>query len=256
MASIRRRTRQLVRRLGYDIIRFDSQEPGHDPFLDMTRLLSRVARPMVLDVGANVGQSIAQFREAFPRAVIHSFEPSPTTYAELKRRNQDVADVNLWNSGVGATTGSLSFLVNSDPYMSSFLAPGPTAWGQVVQTPVVPVITLDDFTAREAIERVHVLKSDTQGYDLEVLKGCKKLFAEKRVDLVYYEAIVSNMYDSLPPFYDVFRFLAEGGFSLVSLYDQHYQNGMLSWTDVLFARTELDQREGVTVAAQPAVMSG
>jgi len=224
--------------LGYDIIRCNPKDPGRDPFLDMTRFLTGVRRPLIFDVGANLGQSIAQLHEAFPGAVIHSFEPSPTTYAELKRRSQGMADVNLWNLGVGASTGSLPLLENSDSDMSSFLAPGPTAWGNIVQTSAVPVVTLDDFTAQKQIEHVHVLKSDTQGYDFEVLKGCERLFAENRIDLIYYEVIVSHMYDSLPAFYDVFRFLAERGFSLVSLYDQHYQNGMLSWTDVLFARSQ------------------
>jgi hypothetical protein len=119
--------------------------------------------------------------------------------------------------------------------MSSFFAPGPTAWGEIAQTTNVSVVTLDAFADREGIDRIHVLKSDTQGYDFEVFKGAQGLMRAGRIQLIYYEVTVSAMYQGLPAYYEVFRFLAEQGFLPVSFYDQHYQNGLLSWMDVLFS---------------------
>jgi len=32
-------------------------------------------RPIIFDVGANIGQSIISFKKNFPNSIIHSFEP-------------------------------------------------------------------------------------------------------------------------------------------------------------------------------------
>ncbi len=235
MQFIKRTIRKLLRGLGYDITRLNPEQLGVDPFRDMGQLLTGVSQPTILDVGANVGQSVDRFRAALPAAVIHSFEPSPATFAKLMQHCEGLVGIRTWNYGVGAATGTLPLLENTFSDMSSFLAPGPTGWGEVAQTTTVPVMTLDAFADREGIERIHVLKSDTQGYDFEVFKGAQGLMRAGRIQLIYYEVTVSAMYQGLPAYYEAFRFLAEQGFQPVSFYDQHYQNGLLSWMDVLFS---------------------
>ncbi|HWC77840.1 MAG TPA: FkbM family methyltransferase [Blastocatellia bacterium] len=235
MQFIKRTIRRCLRDLGYDITRLRPQQLGVDPFRDMGRLLTGVSHPTILDVGANVGQSVDRFRAALPGAVIHSFEPSPATFAKLMGHCEGLVGVRAWNYGVGAAIGTLPLLENTSSVMSSFFAPGPTAWGEIAQTTNVSVVTLDAFADREGIDRIHVLKSDTQGYDFEVFKGAQGLMRAGRIQLIYYEVTVSAMYQGLPAYYEVFRFLAEQGFLPVSFYDQHYQNGLLSWMDVLFS---------------------
>lgn len=233
MQFVRRKIRGLLGRLGY--YSTNPQHLGVNPFRDMRRLLAGVPHPTILDVGANEGQSVDRFRAVFPGAVIHSFEPSPATFARLARHCEGLPGVRAWNLGVGAATGTLPFHENTHHDMSSFLRPGPTAWGTVAQTTNVPVITLDAFADREGLDHIHVLKSDTQGYDFEVFKGAEGLMRAGRIRFIYHEVIVSAMYEGLPPYYEVFRFLAEFGFLPVSFYRQYYQNGLLSWTDVLFS---------------------
>lgn len=225
--------RWLPRKLGYDIHRTDL--PWQNPYDDMQRMVSRVDRPTIFDVGANVGQTVDRFRSLIPNCTIHSFEPSPTTFAQLRDHCANLRDVHVWNCGVGSSAGSLTLLENSHSDMSSFLTPGPAGWGEIVRKTEVPVITLDAFAEREKIDHVHILKSDTQGFDFEVLKGADRLLREGRVDLVFYEVTVSKMYEHIPPYYDVFRFLGERGFLIASMYNFHYGDGRLSWMDVLFA---------------------
>lgn len=234
MQLMKRTVRSLMKTLGYSINRIDPNRPGQDPFRDMARHLTKVAQPTVFDVGANIGQSVDRFKAAFPGALMHSFEPSPATFAELQKNCNGKPGVKLWNLGVGAKIGTLPLLENIHSDMTSFLAPGPGAWGEIARRTEVPVVTLDSFTEREKIDRVHILKSDTQGYDFEVFKGAERLFAEGRVDLVYYEVNVGKMYELQPPFYKAIEFLAEREFSLVSFYVQYYQGGLLGWTDALF----------------------
>jgi len=79
-----------------------------------------------------------------------------------------------------------------------------------------------------------LLKSDTQGFDLEVLKGADRMLAEHRIRLIYLEIIFSKMYENLPRADKIYAFMADHGFELVSFYKTYFQNGRAGWTDALF----------------------
>ena len=129
--------------------------------------------------------------------------------------------------------------MNSSSDMSSFLPIGELAWGEVKKETRVMVRTVDQFCRNEGVERIDVLKSDTQGFDLEVFKGAEATIRANRIGLIYFEVIFSEMYRGLPPFTEVFRFLIERGYHLVSLYAFRYQKDLASWTDALFVHQSL-----------------
>src|SRR5258707_11527689 len=89
---IRKAVKQLLRRVGVDI-RF-IPKLGFDAYTDMSKLVV-TDRPLVFDVGANRGQTIERFRNAFARPVIHAFEPGLDTFAELQRGWAGVPDLHL-----------------------------------------------------------------------------------------------------------------------------------------------------------------
>jgi FkbM family methyltransferase len=230
--------RALANRCGFDIVRLRHDALGLNPLADMQRFLAHHDAPLICDVGANYGQSVRAFKQAFPRSTIHSFEPSPTTFQALSRNCRELTGVSPWNCGVGSSNATLTFHENENPDMSSFLTPGATCWGKVVRSTDVPVVTLDSFAATHGIEFVHLLKSDTQGYDFEVFKGAAELMRQNRIGMIYFEFIFSDMYASLPRFDEVFRFLIDRRFALVSFYDFHFQNDLASWTDALFINSD------------------
>jgi len=97
---------------------------------------------------------------------------------------------------------------------------------------------LDSFAIKHDIDFIHILKSDAQGFDFEVLKGASDLMEENRIALIYFEFIFSDMYKNLPSFHEVFRYLCERNYSLVTFYESHFQEELVSWTDVLFINRE------------------
>jgi FkbM family methyltransferase len=230
----KRIVRPLVRRLGYDVVAYSPEKLGVDPLADTRNLLKGIASPTLFDVGANTGQTAIRFVRNYPAAMIHSFEPSPTTFGELEANCRPYPRVKCWNLGVGCADAVLTFLENDHSDMSSFLAPGDSCWGKVERRTDVPVVSLDSFAARQGINYIHLLKSDTQGFDFEVLKGAQRLMQEKRIGLIYFEFIFSDMYKDLPAFDQVFRYLTDHGFALVTFYDFHFQRDLASWTDALF----------------------
>ena len=227
--------KRLFRAAGIDV-RF-IPKLGFDAYDDM-RALAATDAPLIFDAGANRGQSIERFRRTFARPVIHAFEPGRETFAELQRRCGALDGVHLSNVALGARAESRTFLQNRSDDLSSFLEPSTDAWGEISSRYPVDVTTVDDYCAARGIERITILKSDTQGFDLEVLKGSQRMMTRRAVDLIFIEITFSEMYEGLPRFDEVYAFLADRGYALVAFYDFYYQRGRAGWTDALFRRIE------------------
>jgi FkbM family methyltransferase len=239
--TIRRLIRKLLNAGGYDIRPYQSM--GRNPFEDMRLLLGLEPQPIVLDVGANVGQSIDVFRSYFPTSTIHSFEPSAETYRALSSKASGMKGVSTWNCGLGATSGRATLLENSHSVMSSFLELGQDGWGDIRSRTQIDITTVDDFCKVNGINVIDILKSDTQGFELEVFKGAKEMMRENRIRMIYFEIIFSEMYRNLPRVDEVFRYLYDSHFTLVSFYSIFFQKHLASWTDALFINREFHWRE-------------
>lgn len=231
LAPIRRIGKQLLRKAGIDI-RF-VPELGFDAYDDMRKLVAG-DRPVVFDVGANRGQTIERVRATFAHPIIHAFEPGRDTFAELQRRTAGTPDLHLNNAALGARAESRTFFDTDPPDMSSLREQSADAWGTIKSAYAVDVTTVDDYCAARAIERIDILKSDTQGFDLDVLKGARRMLERRAVHLVFMEITFSDMYKGAPRFDEIYAFLTAHRFALVSFYDFYYQRGRAGWTDALF----------------------
>jgi len=239
--------RDQFRNIGYDVRKMG--RTGENPFADMRHFLKGERSPLILDVGANVGQSVTHFKRTFPGATIHSFEPSPTTFATLSKNCARIPGVTPWNLAAGSSNGKLPLLENTCSDMTSFLQPGRDGWGAIQKTTIVDVVTLDEFAREKGINFIHVLKSDTQGYDLEVFKGAASLLSSNNIALIYCEVTFSEMYKDSAKFDQIFTYLTGHNFTLVSFYRKYFQNETLGWTDMLFINNTHNQHP---VPSQPS----
>jgi FkbM family methyltransferase len=235
---LRTKLRKAVQRFGWDIHVY-SPLGFPDPWDDMTSFLKDEKIPVLFDIGANVGQTALTMRGMFPRAIIHAFEPSPSTFAKLETAVSTDRNVVLNNCGVGAQDGTLEFSENRYSDMSSFLPLGPEGWGQVRGKIAVPVVTVDGYCGENAVSRIDVLKIDTQGFDFEVLKGADRMLCNAQIQLVFMEVTFARLYEGLPRFDAIFGFLADRAYRLVAVYEHHRHNRILGWTDVMFASPEI-----------------
>jgi FkbM family methyltransferase len=235
MSAVRQTVKRLAERAGYRITRIDAPpRPGEDAGYDIRTLLENSRRPMILDVGANTGQSVSFFRGWLPDCQIHCFEPGTSANQELERNTAGLADVRINHVGVGATPGLERLVEYEDSATSSFLPADEDGGGTVIREVEVPVITLDDYCSESGIEWVDLLKSDTQGYDLEVLKGADRLLRDGRIRLVYTEVIFSRLYENMATLDVLYRYLTDRGMRLVRLYNYEMDDGVAGWCDALF----------------------
>lgn len=226
--------RRQVQKLGIDVTRY-KPTMGDRPFEDMA-FHAGTRSPLVVDVGGNIGQSVRRFKAAFPSAVIHSFEPHPKAYEQLKEVAAGYRDVTTWNTALGSSAGQQELIAVELTTMSSFLPRDKDAWGGEEKVVPVQVLTVDQFMEQNGIARIDILKADTQGTELEVFKGASGAMRDGRVQLVYFEHNFRGMYVGTPPLHEVLHYLTDHGFDLVSMYDFNYRNNFLSWCDLLFAR--------------------
>ncbi|TSC88400.1 MAG: FkbM family methyltransferase [Microgenomates group bacterium Gr01-1014_16] len=67
--------------------------------------------PVIFDVGALIGETVLYFKEQFPKAKITAFEPSPRSFALLKKNisQNKLTRIKLVNAAVAGKSGKMNF---------------------------------------------------------------------------------------------------------------------------------------------------
>ena len=118
--SFKSKFNKYARKIATALTYFDNEGLGKNPLLDISRLLKN-SRPVIFDVGANVGQSIIKYKKQIPKSFIYSFEPSPETYKTLIRTANQYESVKAINCALGSIPGKTILYENSysDMYKKS-----------------------------------------------------------------------------------------------------------------------------------------
>jgi hypothetical protein len=140
---------------------------------------------------------------------------------------------------LGSRTEQRELFENVSSDMSSFLPLGAHGWGAIAKTEPVAVHTLDDYCKSSEIARIDLLKIDTQGFEVEVLRGSDRMLASDGIILVLAEVQFAEVFEGGATFCDVQQFLARYGFVPVSIYDVHHIGSRAGWCDALFAPESL-----------------
>lgn len=238
--KLRSVSKTTLRRLGLDL----RSRRYHfvDAFEDQRQLLQHCERPfVVLDVGANDGQTIAEYRRALGDDVtIHSFEPTPEIFERLSQRSATDPKVHVHNLAVSDSNGTATFHVTSLSQLSSLLplAADDAAYAsgaKVVRRISVPTVTLDSFCEERGLDRVGILKMDVQGAELLALRGATRMLSQARVDIVFLEVSFSDMYEGQVYLPELMTLLHQHDYRLYGLYDFARElNGTLGWCNAIF----------------------
>ena len=188
----------------------------------LKQYLSSSDRPTVLDVGSNEGSYTDMILAVNGSARVFAFEPHPTTYNRLAQRLAGAKHVTAINAACGSACGQLVLYdhPNSAGSCHASLHAEVIEKNQKGESSqhVVDVIDLDTFSANQGISVIDLLKIDTEGHELEVLKGAATLLRENRIKAIQFEFnemnIVSRVFfkdfcDLLPDF-RLYRMVRDG----------------------------------------------
>jgi FkbM family methyltransferase len=170
----------------------------------------------VFDVGANVGGTAVFFARAFPSATIYAFEPVAETFQVLVERTRAHAGVRAFNLALGRKRGRARMLIRQ-----ASVANRVARWRDSLK-PSVPVTMTngDAFCAEHRIARIGFLKIDTEGHDLEVLRGFRSLLQAHRIDLLEAEVSMNPENRRHVRFEKVKAYLERRGYRLFLIYEQ------------------------------------
>jgi len=212
---------RAARRLGYVIVpawRLDAFQLAQY----LTRLFALLRIDCVLDVGAHEGEYGDFLRGSCGyTGLIVSFEPNPEAAPALARRAAADPRWVVERVALGAAPGQAEFHIMADPQFSSFLRPTAAdearfaAYNRIVRSLPVEVRTVDavlaELRARFGI-RAPYLKLDTQGYDLEVVKGASQSLPAIRA--LQTEVYLRRIYEQAPAFDEAIKWLQGLGFAV------------------------------------------
>ena len=195
--------------------------------------------PLIIDGGAHRGGSVEAFSRYAPQAQFHCFEPDPSLAQELTGLFSDKPHVRVIMAALGDVRGKATFNINVSRPTNSLLPPGEALQPdlqtlcQLVEQVEVEILTIDDYCAAQAVDRVDIIKLDLQGYDYKALLGAKTALQGARVVLI--EVLFVEIYQGCHLFPDVLRLLGECGYTLYTLCGLHYGNhDELLWADAIF----------------------
>jgi FkbM family methyltransferase len=222
------------------------------------KYLIKESRPVIFDVGANVGSTLEEFKAWWPESVVHCFEPQRECWESLGQLVERYAVgsvvINRFAAGKNSNKEGTFYTHDISSGISGFnkvnlqsvdsvrlhqlSASEPRAFQEYERSlnheRRVEIARLDDYMNTSEVEHIHLLKLDTQGYEPEVLEGLGRRLSD--VDVVISELMFYDYYERSLSFSDIERFLIPVGFHLydISHIAKNPMNGRTDWVDVIY----------------------
>lgn len=172
--------------------------------------------PCIFDIGANVGQTLAEIRRSYPTVPVHAFEPVSATFARLQEAAEGDAAATLHRLAFAARAGRA--LMHARPgNMMNRIVDGPLA-NPKLPVEEVEIVAGDAFCAAQGIEEIGILKIDTEGHDLEVLAGFHGMLAARRIRYVEAECAIAASNKMHVPFTRIADYMSALGYGLFGLF--------------------------------------
>jgi FkbM family methyltransferase len=170
---------------------------------------------IVFDVGANRGQYTNLINKHLNNSTIHCFEIVPQTFNILTKNLSLNTNIILNNFGLSDTDRieQVTWFPNSDSGSSINALPWQSNSDQVE----CQVISGDSYCQKNSIDQIDLLKIDTEGHELSVLKGFKNLIKSGQISVIQFEYGFTYI-PSRTTLGDIYELLMPYGYSIGRLY--------------------------------------
>ena len=188
---------------------------------------------VIIDVGAHKGETIILFLKNFKPSKIISFEASPKNFSKLNKKINKIRQkfpktkIVIENKGLGefkkfhefkqvnesssSTFAKINF--DSNYYKKKKFYLGIKENKDYFKTQTIEVISLASYLNDINIDRIDILKIDTEGYEYEILKGLDNKFS--KIKLIFFEHHYENMISKSYTFTDINRLLVSNNFQMI-----------------------------------------
>ncbi len=236
LMRVRKLINRLIARTGYAIAKIRDCPHFTESRVFRSMVSDNADPATIFDIGANIGQSAAEFAREFPQSSIYAWEPFQETFAHLCQQVKPFTNVRPLKLAAGNRIGLQDVLREREAasQVNSLVEARQASLKNQGAAETIEMMTVDRFCQQNHIESIDILKTDTEGYDLEVLQGATGLLERGRVRAVVCETGMDNDVCHTR-FFEVAAFLRTYQFAAVGFYDTDYQSdGRFSHTNSLF----------------------
>jgi len=254
--------RRLLRRSGIDIIRWPHRPESGVIDWALAEVIRTRGINCVIDVGGNRGQFAQRLRTLGYAGRIVSFEPSPSVLPDISAAAERDPNWTVRPVALSSQPGQAELRLHQEPQLNSLLDEIPGVEEQIpgMKAAGTATITLSTLAAEfpriveGIIEPRVLLKSDTQGHDVEVLRGAGDKGLERAVLAVLVELAAQPIYTGQPAMTAVMDLIMNDGFMAVAFEPLFESSDGLRPVelDALFMRPAVDKPDwGYDQARRP-----
>lgn len=217
VSKIEEKLNGILCRLG---LKLQRRHAMRDPVEIMIAKAVELGVETILDVGANKGQYAHDLRQRGWNGQIVSFEPTSDAYDLLVAAcARDLKWTAARRAAIGSERGRAHINIAENLVSSSLLEinersvqiePGV----RFKDKEEIDVIPLDDIINPEWIGP-YAIKVDTQGFEIEVLKGAKNTL--KNTKVIQLEASLYPVYKETPDIGEIFNLMSRLNFRAISI---------------------------------------
>ncbi|HWD89991.1 MAG TPA: FkbM family methyltransferase [Mucilaginibacter sp.] len=163
-----------------------------------------------LDIGAYEGNWTRDLKNIFPDMAVLMLEGQSEKEGALKKVKEQFTDVDYHIALLGAEERDVTFhkYETASSVLSEHHSTG-------ARTETVKLRLLDKLVEKTRFEKSELIKIDTQGYELEILKGGEKALAS--AEFVLLEVSLLDIYKDVPLVAEVIAFMNQRRFVLYDI---------------------------------------
>jgi len=168
---------------------------------------------VVFDLGAQTG-SFTLLAKFFPNSTWYAFEPLEEAINTLKQniKFNNIQNVLVYQKAASNFCGKATLnMPSQDQWGCATIGDNPLRY-PIVEQRDVECITLDSFIEEHNIKKVHFMKIDTEGAELLILHGAKKLI-QRDHPILLLEYNETNMKQCHISTNDLHQFLKDMGYT-------------------------------------------
>lgn len=196
----------------------------------------------ILDIGVADGATCNFFSKEFPAHQVIGFEPVKTSFDHASAQTKQQANISLRHMALSDRRGETTVNITSDSLSSSLneidygtLDTESKAYSSKFETIERQPVTMSTLDHEIKDQKILLIKIDTQGTELTILKGGIETL--KRTKLILIEMNNHQLYKNSCQYYEVDEFLRQQGFALKDIYVTYRDKGYMKEYDALYINT-------------------
>jgi FkbM family methyltransferase len=192
----------VIQGIGFAVEIEDSGE------IEAIRKIIKIRKPVIFDVGGNIGNYSSAILKAYPGASLHVFEPSEIHYLKIVNKLSRYKG-SIYINPLGLSDKSETMVLNKDREVtgSATLCNGKFDTDFEIKEKVA-LISGEEYVDKMDINHIDYIKIDVEGWEMPAIRGLGKYLENGFIDCIQFE-ITNKHLERRESFWDFYNFFTQ-----------------------------------------------